>query len=432
MANRVGIIAERKNKWEKRAPLTPQQAGSLTMGGVEIAVEKCDNRAFSDDLYDQSGATVLKDVSNEKIVLGIKEMPANFFKPGGVYIFFSHVHKGQKYNMPMLQRLLELKCTLIDYERIVDENGRRLIFFGRFAGVAGAVETLRTLGMRLAAEGIKTPFEKIKQPFEYEGLQKTKEALAEIGQLIRTRGLPNAITPVVFGVTGYGNVSRGVQEILDCLPVIRIAPSELHKLPWGSDGKTMFMSVFHEKDTVKPKDASREFNLQEYYDHPELYEGRFPEYVEELTVLLNCIYWEKKYPRLLTKEFARKHFQDEECRMKVIGDISADIRGGVEITSRFTTPDEPNYTYDPLTDTDEDGVSHKGPSLMVVDNLPCEIPRESSEEFGEVLIRFIPEIAAADYDADFADLKLPKEILRAVITHKGELTPDYRHLENFL
>ncbi len=155
----------------------------------------------------------------------------------------------------------------------------------------------------------------------------------------------------------------------------------------------------------------------------------FARYVPFLTVLVNCVYWEAKYPRLVTKAFVRRHFVEDTPRLRVIGDISADIEGAVECDTHTTEADDPVYVYDPATGETADGVAGAGPVVMAVDILPTELPRDASIDFSHVLVGFIPAIARADYSVSFEELALPPELKRAVIVHRGELTPEYRHLE---
>ncbi|HDL86659.1 MAG TPA: hypothetical protein ENH11_10125, partial [Candidatus Acetothermia bacterium] len=384
--------------------------------------------------YERVGVKVVDDLASCPVILGIKEVPIPVLEPEKTYIFFSHTIKGQPYNMPMLQKMLDLSCTLIDYEKITDENGRRLIFFGNFAGLAGMIDTLWTLSRRLEAQGIDNPFTQVKRAFDYPDLQAAKDELKELGERIAADGLPEEITPLVIGFAGYGNVSRGAQEILGLLPVEEISPQDLPTLsashPRASN--TIFKVVFKEQDMAEPLDSSHPFELQEYYAHPERFRGIFNRHLPYLDVLMNCIYWEPRYPRLLSKEQARELYGGEQPRLKVIGDITCDIEGAIECTVKATEPDNPVFVYDPATERAIDGVEGNGPVIMSVEILPTELPRESSTYFSGVLKKYVPAITSADYAASFADLDLPPEIKRAVIVHRGKLTPDYRYIGQYL
>ncbi|MEE8592703.1 MAG: hypothetical protein V3T03_01120, partial [Candidatus Bipolaricaulota bacterium] len=231
----------------------------------------------------------------------------------------------------------------------------------------------------------------------------------------------------------YGNVSKGAQEILDLLPITDIEPADLlaGRLP-ANVGNTILKVVFHEEDTVLPLIKDKAFELQEFYDHPERYRAAFERYLPLLTTLVNCIYWEPKYPRLVTIESARKLYADGQPKLRVIGDVSCDVAGGVEITVKATEPDNPIYVYDPETGSIRSGVEGNGPVMMAVDILPSELPRESSAYFSDILKRFVPDIVTADYSVDFETLDLPAPLKRAVICHRGDLTPDYQYIEKHL
>jgi alpha-aminoadipic semialdehyde synthase len=172
--------------------------------------------------------------------------------------------------------------------------------------------------------------------------------------------------------------------------------------------------------------------LQDYYDHPENYRSRFAAHVPHLTMLVNCIYWDERYPRLVSKTQMRSLYQAGQPRLRVIGDISCDVEGAIEVTLKATDPGTPTYVYDPVEDRALDGFAGSGPVVLAVDILPSELPRDASGYFGNVLMPYIPHIARADYKVPFEDLALPPEIKRAVVVYQGELTPDYRYLEAFL
>jgi alpha-aminoadipic semialdehyde synthase len=436
MTNLFGIRREDKNKWERRAPLTPEQVATLIQEhSLAILVQPSSVRAFADAAYAAAGATVQEDLTSAQVVLAIKEIPLDILWPGQTYLCFSHTIKGQAHNMPMLRRLLELGCQLIDYERVVDEQHRRLIFFGQHAGLAGMIDTLHTLGARLAWEGISTPFAGLRLTHEYGDLTTAQSALRAVGQRITEEGLPLELTPLVIGIAGYGNVSRGAQAILDLLPTHQISPADLATLAQTNsfDRNIIYNVVFREEDTVEPIDQNDPFDLQQFFRQPELYRSKFESYLPYLSVLVNCIYWDTPYPRLLTKDTARRLYSgDHPPRLRLIGDISCDIEGAIEPTVKATSLDRPAFVWDPAGDRAIDGVAGYGPVIMAVDNLPCELPIESSTTFGQALAPLLPELAACDFSLDFAACALPPELKRATIVYHGELTPDFSYLKQFL
>ncbi|MCS6844638.1 MAG: bifunctional lysine ketoglutarate reductase /saccharopine dehydrogenase family protein [Caldilineales bacterium] len=434
----IGVRREDKSVWERRTPVTPSVARQLVQEhGIEVVVQPSPTRAFSAAEFQQAGAAVEESLSRCPVVFGIKEIPPAALEPGKAYAFFAHVIKGQPYNMPMLRRLLELGCTLIDYERIVDDQGRRLIFFGWHAGVAGALETLWALGRRLAWQGIPTPFTQLRHAYEYHDIAEAKAAVLAVADQVRQEGLPPAILPLTVGVVGYGNVARGVWEVLNLLPIQRVEPADLLAgLPEAAPGtdprRTIYAATFREEHTVRPDDPTQPFDLQHYYAHGHLYRGAFESYLPALSVVINAVYWDARYPRLVTKEGLRRLFAAGPVKLQVIGDISCDIEGAMECTVKATEPGEPNYVYNPLTGQVVDGVEGEGVVVMAVDILPSELPRDASEDFSRALAPFIPALVSADYSAPFEALALPPEIKRAVIAHRGELTPAYRYLEQHL
>jgi alpha-aminoadipic semialdehyde synthase len=431
---RIGIRREDKSVWERRVPITPQGVRNLIANHeLQVVVQSSENRVFSDDKYAAAGATVSADISSCPVVFGVKEMPVDVFQAGYTYVFFAHVIKGQSYNMGMLCRLMELGCQLIDYEKVTDERGRRLIFFGRHAGLAGMVDTLWTLGRRLAWEGIANPFSQLRQMREYGTLVEAKSAVSEVGERIARDGLPRQVSPFICGFAGYGNAFRGANEIIELLPVEEIRPDQVSTTAESSDASNVvYKVVFKEQHTVEPIAADGVFTLQDYYDHPEGYRSRFRGYLPHLSVLMNCVYWEKKYPRLVTKADMASLYRAGQPRLRVIGDISCDIEGAIECTVKSTEPGDPVYVYHPASDTAVDGVAGAGPVVMAIDILPSELPRASSRYFSGVLIDYVPAIATADYSVSYDGLNLPPEIKRALIVHRGHLTPAYRYLHEYL
>ena len=192
--------------------------------------------------------------------------------------------------------------------------------------------------------------------------------------------------------------------------------------------------VFKEKDTVIAADGSSAFSLEDYWQHPEHYRPVFSRYLPYLTVLINGVYWEKRYPVLVGVEDVKKLYASQKPpALRVIGDITCDIEGAIALTRKATLPDQPCYVYDTTNDTIEDGVANlRGPVIMAVEILPTEFPVDASESFGETLLSFLPAVAAADPGADFAHWDLPEPIKRAAILHQGKLTEPYRHLEKYV
>ncbi|MBN1338635.1 MAG: hypothetical protein JXA03_04890 [Bacteroidales bacterium] len=436
MNNRVGIRHEDKYVMERRVAIIPKHAEKLIREqGLEILVQRSPKRIFTHIEYERAGARMVNELAGVPVVFGVKEMPLSFFEEGGTYIFFSHVIKGQPYNMPMLKKMMEKKVTLIDYEKVMDELGRRLIFFGRFAGLAGMINSLWSLGQRWKELGYETPFLRIQQSHLYDSLDEARKVISEVGQEIAEKGLPAELCPLTFGFTGYGNVSNGAQEIAALLPVKEISPSELLKLKKRKNLplNLLYKTVFKEWDLSAPKDSDYEFDLQDYYSHPEKYKNIFEQYVPELTVLMNCMYWDEKYPRIVTKDYLEKLYANGNPKLTVIGDVTCDPDGSIECTHKGTEIEDPVFVYDPFKRKPEMGFSGTGILVMAVDILPSELPRESSIAFSNALFNYIKPIAAADYNhVEFDELDLPSPVKKAVILHKGQLTPGYQYINKYL
>jgi len=434
----IGIRREDKNPWERRVPIIPEHvAGLVKDHGIEVLVQKSGLRAIPEEEYLRAGAKIVEDLSPCDTVFAVKEIPVRFLEKGKTYVFFSHTIKGQAHNMPLLRRLMELRCQLLDYEKMADEKGRRLVFFGKFAGLAGMIDTLWALGQRLDLEKTPSPFSAVKRALEYPSLADAEAALTEVGKRLAADGLPDAVAPLVVGFAGYGNVSQGAQRILRRLPVEEIKPEELMPLFQNRGGartkNRIFQVVFREEHMVEPVSPGQRFELQDYYGHPEKYRSQFEKYVPYLAVLVNCIYWDAKYPRLVTKNYLKKLYRETpRPRLKVIGDITCDVDGSIECNVKPMDPGNPVFVYDALKDAARDGCAGTGPVILAVDNLPAELPKESSREFSQALNPFVPEIAKADMAAGFEACALSEPIKKALLVYQGELTPGYRYLAKYL
>ena len=429
--NKICIRHEDKYLLERRAPLVPDDIGELVRRhGLDISVERSEKRVFSDDEYRDAGASISGNVDNADLVMGVKEMPENYFKPGKAYLFFSHVIKGQPYNMPMLHNLIEQKASLIDYEKITDNRSRRLIFFGRYAGLAGMINTLWTAGKRFKELGIQSPFASLKQACQYSSLDDAISDIQQAGEFILDRGLPKEIYPLVIAVTGDGNVSNGSLEILDLVPGVEISASELAKGAIPEKTPVVKVNILPE-DYLEHSDGNT-FNLQHYFDNPEEYRSVIEKHLSQIDILVNGIYWDERYPKLVTKKWLREQSDTGELRLKVIGDITCDVNGSVECTELATPIQNPVFIYNPVNEKHEMGFKGDGVAVMAVDILPSELPREASEHFSSVLKPFMPALARADFSESFENLDLPDEIKRAVIVHNGKLTPDFEYIQQYL
>ncbi len=434
MSPTLGIRLEDKSQWERRVPLVPADLSSLIQShGLDCVVQPSDLRIYSDGDFLAAGARVDLDLSPAQVIFAVKEIPLEKLLPSKTYAFFAHVIKGQVQNMPLLARLLELGCTLIDYERIVDETGRRLVLFGRQAGQAGMIDSLAFLGQRWQQAGFENPLCELRQAYHYDSLEEAEEQVARVGQLLRQSRVAGQ-GPLVVGFTGRGNVSRGAQEIFDLLPHELVAAEELATLAERYSGVNdrIFKVVFEKHHLAAPKDPDRTFDEAEYREFPQRFRARLPEFLPYLDALINGIYWTPDYPRFFSRRDAMALWRSGRRKLTLVGDITCDIDGAIELTYEATQPDHPTYVYRPDTDDFREGIEAPGIAVLAVDNLPCELPREASKAFSEALRGFVPAITRADYSRPFPELDLPPEILRAVVSHQGALTPDYRYLSQHL
>ena len=430
----IGLRREDKNEWERRVALTPDHVAELVRdAGVALQVQPSKKRAFADVDYTAAGAVLDEGLDNCDVILGIKEVPTEKLQSKKTYLYFSHTTKGQAYNMPMLRRLMELRCTLIDYEQIADERNKRLIFFGRHAGYAGMIDTLWALGRRLESEGHVTGLERIRLAHDYSSLDEATHHISRVGEQLRHTGFPEALRPIVCGFTGSGNVSLGAQEIFDRLPTLDVAPEDLERLIADPDRpRNVLYKVRFERRHRFARRGDGGFHGKEFDEHPERYENGLARWLPHLTVLLHGAFWSPEQPRVVGLDDLDRLWSGGNPKLKVIADISCDIDGGVQATVKPTTPGNPVFVYDLDRREAVDGYIGRGPVIMAVDNLPCQLAAESSEHFGDTLVRWVPLLDRCPWERPLDALPLPDSIRRAVIVHRGELTPSFKYLQTHL
>jgi alpha-aminoadipic semialdehyde synthase len=340
------------------------------------------------------------------------------------------VIKGQPYNMPMLKSLMDSGATLIDYEKIENDVGRRLIFFGRYAGLAGMINSLWSTGQRLKQLGFDTPLGELKQSYQYKSLEEAKDAVINAGHTLEKGGMPGELDPFVIAVTGAGNVARGATDILNLLPFQEITAQELKDGNVKSD--TGLAAINLTVDEYIEHKHGGDFDLMHYIDHPNEYRSNIESYLPGIDLLVNGLYWDERYPRLVTKKWLQRQHLNHELRLKVIGDITCDIHGSIECTETATPIEEPVFIYNIESDTFQYGFKGEDIAVMAVDILPSELPKESSEHFSSSLMPFLSDIATADFTAPLSELDLPDAVKRALIVYRGELTPNFEYLRAYL
>ncbi|VAI61784.1 unnamed protein product [Triticum turgidum subsp. durum] len=436
----IGILAETVNMWERRAPLTPSHCARLMLGGGKhesgvnrIIVQPSTKRIHHDAQYEDAGCEISEDLSECGLIVGIKQPKLEMILPDRAYAFFSHTHKAQKENMPLLDKIMEERVSLFDYELIVDDDGKRMLAFGKFAGRAGLIDFLHGLGQRYLSLGYSTPFLSLGQSHMYPSLAAAKAAVIAIGEEIATYGLPSGICPIVFAFTGSGNVSQGAQEIFKLLPHTFV---DAEKLPELSAGKSLpphhqstrrafqlYGCVVTSKDMVAPKDPNRCFDKADYYAHPEYYRPVFHERIAPYaSAIVNCMYWERRFPRLLSIDQLQQLMKNG-CPLVGISDITCDIGGSIEFVNKSTSIERPFFRYDTSTNLYHDDMEGDGVICLAVDILPTEFSREASQHFGDILSRFVTSLASAK-----GLLELPSHLRRACIAYAGKLTPLYEYI----
>ncbi|PSS02071.1 Saccharopine dehydrogenase, partial [Actinidia chinensis var. chinensis] len=427
------------NKWERRVPLTPSHCARLLhsvrgeTGVARIIVQPSTKRIHHDALYEDVGCEISDDLSECGLILGIKQPKLEMILPDRAYAFFSHTHKAQKENMPLLDKILAERASLFDYELIVGDNGKRLLAFGKFAGRAGLIDFLCGLGQRYLNLGFSTPFLSLGASYMYPSLAAAKAAVISVGEEIATFGLPSGISPLVFVFTGSGNVSLGAQEIFKLLPHSFIDPSRLPEL-FGTarnsrssrTSKRVFQvygCVVTCQDMVEPKDPTKPFDKADYYAHPEHYRPIFHEKIAPYaSVIVNCMYWEKRFPRLLTTKQLQELMR-KGCPLVGISDITCDIGGSIEFINQCTLIDSLFFRYDPSNNSYHHDMDGNGLICLAVDILPTEFAKEASQHFGDILSQFIGRLAS------IRDIEeLPAHLRRACIAHGGALTTLYEYI----
>jgi saccharopine dehydrogenase (NAD+, L-lysine forming) len=403
-------------------------------------------RAYDDADFIKNDAVISEDLSDAKVIFGLKEVDIPCILPNKTYLIFSHTHKGQPKNRKMLQTFVDNRTTLIDYELITDEKNRRLITaFTYYAGYAGMIDSLWALGKRLEAEGVTSRFKRVPQAIEKQDLKAIKNILHEIGGEISQLGTTIQIPPIIIAFLGAGKTSIGAQEVLDSLPVVNITPQQVPDIfIYGSrnfiykvvlDIPDMFrLKADTDKELIAEyKKKTRRGQSDFYKSNPAHFESNMDKFVPYCMMVMNCILWSPKYVRPISKDNMQNWYRKHK-NLRVIGDISCDPEGGVEF-SRDTWIDNPVFTYDPETKTEinASGYASTGISVMAVTNLPCEFPKDASTQFSHNLESLLDNIIKADYDAQsIHDSGLNDVMKRAAIMWQGEFCEHYKYMEVFL
>jgi len=426
----VGILRETK-EWEHRVPLAPSDVNWLIKRGISVEVESGPKRVFRDQEYKEKGARIVDRLKKSSLLIGIKNPQITDLYEDRIYMLFSHTAKGQFQNIPLLKACLKKKLTLIDYEKIVDLYGRRLVYFGRFAGICGMIDSLHHLGKKLEYEDTKNPFSSIRPAYTYTSLKAAKNAIRAAGQKIHQQGFGKKLSPFLIGLTGHGNVSRGAQEILELLNPIEIHPRDMLRFIRHQRKRhhKLYKIVFFREEKLRAKDG-KGFYFEEYLKNPKQFESNLDEYLPYLNALIHTSYWDARFPRMVTKKMIHNLAKKKIFRLEFIGDLSCDIDGSIELTYRTTTPDKAIFTYIPEKKKFVNGYNSQGITVFAVDNLPAELPKESSTEFSSLVREYVYQIAAHGVKDITQHMAIPVEIRRAVIAEGGKLTKNFSYLKN--
>lgn len=398
---KIGLIREGKVPPDHRVPLTPKQCKSIQAiyPNVEIIVQPSPIRAYKDEEYVAEGICLNEDLSECDIILGVKEVKVEDLIPNKKYLFFSHTIKKQPYNRDLLRAILEKKIHLIDYETLKNKQNKRIIGFGRYAGIVGTYNAFRTLGLKKGLYDLKPAYQ----------CKDRKEMEAEMDKI----KLPSNVKIVL---TGGGRVGHGAREIIDILPIKEVTPEEF----LNNEFSEPVFTHLEVEDYYGRKDG-KEFDKSEFYSNPELYKSTFNRFLSEADVYIPCHFWSNKSPFIITNEDLRK----SDLRLSVVADISCDIKGPIASTIRPSKIADPIYGYNPITQQEDDFKKDGVIAVMAVDNLPCELPLDASEDFGNELLRYVlPVLLKED----------PDNIIgrASETTSDGKLTENFKYLQPYV
>lgn len=397
---RFGILKERKSPPDKRVVFTPEKLAEFKklFPQAEIKVEASDIRIFSDNEYSEAGIEVSNSLDDCDVLIGVKEVPTEALLPGKKYFFFSHTIKKQPHNQKMLQAILDNDITLFDHETVTDSMGKRLIGFGRYAGIVGTYNAFRAFCIK----------------YDLYNLPKA-ETLTGIDIIIaRLRKL--YLPPIKIVLTGRGKVGMGAKEILTAMKIKEVSPADF--LTHSYD-----RPVFTQIDVLdynRRKDGEAPLGNVEFFTNPGGFESDFEKFANVADVFIAGHFHATNAPDILTAGM----LNSPKCKIKVVADISCDVGGPVACTLRASTIADPLYGYHPVTQQEIDIHHPEAIVVMAVDNLPCEIPRDASEGFGEM---FLKHVIPAFYDNDANGI-----LQRAMITEHGKLAPGFKYLNGYV
>jgi len=396
---KFGIIKERKNPPDRRVVFSPGELTRLKQlyHDAIVKVESSDIRIFSDDDYKNMGIAVTDDVADCDILFGVKEVPVDDLIPNKAYFFFSHTIKKQPYNRKLLQAVLAKNIDLYDHETIVDSHLRRLIGFGKYAGMVGVYNGIRAFGIK----------------FELFKLPKAETLAGKDALIMHLKRI--TLPPLKFVITGTGKVGSGAKEILDAIKVKEITIDNYLT-------KTYTQPVYVQLDVLEynKRIDGQALDFNDFVEHPGEYVSDFEKFTKVTDIYFAGHFHASGAPMILTREMLNA----SNNKIKVVADISCDVNGPIACTIRSSTIAEPIYGYWPVEGKEVD-VFHPGAVVvMAVDNLPCEIPKDASEGFGE---QFMEHVIPAFFNGDKDGI-----LNRSKMTENGKLTPRFSYLQDYV
>lgn len=439
----IALRREDQSVWERRASLSPANVRRLTRAGVKVIVQPSNRRAYPIQSYLNAGAVIQEDISEASVIFGVKQVPIDLLIPNKTYCIFSHTIKAQEANMPLLDAVLEKNIRLIDYEKLVDDSGQRVVAFGKYAGVAGMVNILHGLGLRLLALGHHTPFMHIGPAHNYRNSAMAKQAVRDAGYEIALGMMPKSIGPLTFVFTGSGNVSQGAQEVFQELPHEYVPPGMLQKVADHGVVTKVYGCEVRRRHHLERKEGGG-LDHEEYDNHPDRYRSTFSKKIAPYaSVIVNGIYWAVDSPKLLTLPDAKALLRPAQTpwlpvsegapalphRLLAICDISADPGGSIEFMNECTTIDTPFCLYD--ADSNKDTKSFKGPGVLVcsIDNMPTQLPCEATDFFGDLVLPYTLDILQSDATKPVEEHNFMPAVDNAIIASNGRLTPNFEYIQ---
>ena len=396
---KFGIIKERKNPPDRRVVFSPDELARLKQlyQGLTVKVESSDIRVFSDEDYRNKGVEVADDMSDCSVFFGVKEVPIDYLITDKSYFFFSHTIKKQPHNRQLLRALLEKNIDFYDHETLVDAHNHRLIGFGKYAGIVGAYNAIRAFGIK---------FELFKLP-KAASLSGKEALIAHLKRLV--------LPPLKFVVTGTGKVGSGVKEVLDAIKISEVSVENYLTKNYTQPVYTLIDVLEYNK-----RIDGNVLDFNNFFDHPQDYVSDFERFTKVSDIYITAHFHANEAPKILTREM----LQANDCKIKIVADISCDVDGSISCTLRSSSIDEPFYGYLPSENKEVDIFHPAAIVVMAVDNLPSELPKDASEGFGEM---FMEHVIPAFFNEDKDGI-----LQRAKMTEKGKLTPRFSYLQDYV